>query len=230
MLNELTRILPPQVWTNSIEIYPDNVVLAGEADQAAPLLKLLDSSPLFQNSDFALSVTRNGTRRTSSSASRPCAAAEPGGPRHEPLHARAAALILLATSVLIAGLFCTTASFAIRRRLRHQPATIQTASPWPQQRAVRLRQVAALVPAREAIMKQTAADLADRERGLIPADTAAQAQAALLEIARRVGKQQQIEVRGGEFRRPRRSAITGWFLPPSLSNAMSSNSSISWPI
>jgi Tfp pilus assembly protein PilN len=61
ILNELTRILPPQVWTNSIEIYPDSVVIAGEADQAAPLLKLLDSSPLFQNSEFSLSVTRSTT-------------------------------------------------------------------------------------------------------------------------------------------------------------------------
>jgi Tfp pilus assembly protein PilN len=61
VLHELTRLLPPQVWTNSIEIYPDSVVIAGEADQAAPLLKLLDSSPLLQNSEFALSVTRNAT-------------------------------------------------------------------------------------------------------------------------------------------------------------------------
>ena len=61
VLHELTRLLPPQVWTSSIEIYPDNVVIAGEADQAAPLLKILDSSPLFQNSEFALSVTHNAT-------------------------------------------------------------------------------------------------------------------------------------------------------------------------
>ena len=60
VLNELTRLLPPPVWTNTIEIYPDSVVIAGEADQAAPLLKALDSSPLFQNSEFAMSVTRNG--------------------------------------------------------------------------------------------------------------------------------------------------------------------------
>ncbi|MGD1072340.1 MAG: PilN domain-containing protein [Bryobacteraceae bacterium] len=59
VLNELTRLLPAQVWANSIEIYPDSVVIAGEADQAAPLLKLLDSSPLFQNSEFALSVTHS---------------------------------------------------------------------------------------------------------------------------------------------------------------------------
>jgi len=60
VLNELTRLLPPPVWTNTIEIYPDSVVIAGEADQAAPLLKALDSSPLFQNSEFAISVSRSG--------------------------------------------------------------------------------------------------------------------------------------------------------------------------
>jgi Tfp pilus assembly protein PilN len=60
VLNELVRVLPEKVWTNSIEILPDSVVIAGEADQAAPLLKLLDSSPFFQNSEFVMSVTRNG--------------------------------------------------------------------------------------------------------------------------------------------------------------------------
>jgi Tfp pilus assembly protein PilN len=59
VLNELSRLLPTQVWTSAIEIYPDSVVLSGEADQAGPLLKVLDASPLFQNSEFALSVTRN---------------------------------------------------------------------------------------------------------------------------------------------------------------------------
>ena len=58
VLNELTRLLAPPVWTTSIEIFPDSVVISGEADQAAPLLKLLDSSPLFQNSEFALALTR----------------------------------------------------------------------------------------------------------------------------------------------------------------------------
>jgi general secretion pathway protein L len=60
VLNELSRLLPPPIWTSAIEIYPDSVVLSGEADQAAALLKVLDSSPLFQNSEFALSVTRSG--------------------------------------------------------------------------------------------------------------------------------------------------------------------------
>jgi hypothetical protein len=59
VLNELTRLLAPPVWISAIEIYPDSVVISGEADQAAPLLKVIDSSPIFQNSEFTLSVTRN---------------------------------------------------------------------------------------------------------------------------------------------------------------------------
>lgn len=58
VLNELTRLLQPPVWTGSIEISPDSVAITGEAEQAAPLLKILDSSPLFQNSEFSGSVSR----------------------------------------------------------------------------------------------------------------------------------------------------------------------------
>lgn len=72
-----------------------------------------------------------------------------------------------------------------------------------QQRLARLRQIAATVPAREAVLKQTSADLADRERGIIHADTAPQAEAALLEIARRLGKDEQIDLRGGDFGAPK---------------------------
>ena len=57
VLNELTRLLPTQAWTNTVEIYPDSVVISGEADQAASLVKVLDSSPLFQNSEFTLTHT-----------------------------------------------------------------------------------------------------------------------------------------------------------------------------
>jgi hypothetical protein len=71
------------------------------------------------------------------------------------------------------------------------------------QRLARLRQIAATVPAREAVLKQISSDLADRERGILQADTAAQAQAALLEIARRIGKDEQIDLRGGDFGAPK---------------------------
>jgi hypothetical protein len=72
-----------------------------------------------------------------------------------------------------------------------------------QQRVTRLRQLKALLPAREAVMKQTSADLAAREHGMIPGDTAAQAQAALLEAARRVGKTNQLDIRSGDFPSPK---------------------------
>lgn len=78
-----------------------------------------------------------------------------------------------------------------------------------QQRLARLRQIAATVPGRETAMKQVASDLADREHGIIQADTAPQAQAALLEIARRIGKNDEIDVRGGEFGAPKTFADYG---------------------
>jgi hypothetical protein len=78
-----------------------------------------------------------------------------------------------------------------------------------QQRLKGLRILKSLVPAREATMKQTSDDLAVRERGLVPGDTAAQAQAALLEAARRVGKADQLDIRGGDFPPPKAFADYG---------------------
>ncbi len=60
-LNELTRILAPPIWANSMELTRDTVSLAGEAEQAALLLKLIDSSPDFQNSSFTTPIARGGS-------------------------------------------------------------------------------------------------------------------------------------------------------------------------
>lgn len=51
-LNELTRLIEPPAWVNSTTLSRDSVLLSGEAPQASPLLKILDSSPLFENSTF----------------------------------------------------------------------------------------------------------------------------------------------------------------------------------
>ena len=60
-LEELTKLLEPPAWSNSIDITREQARISGEAPQAAPLLRLLDSSPLFKNSEF-LSISRgNGT-------------------------------------------------------------------------------------------------------------------------------------------------------------------------
>lgn len=54
VLAELTRILPPPTWLKSMEISPAQVIFDGETDQAAPLLKVIDTSPLFQSSEFQM--------------------------------------------------------------------------------------------------------------------------------------------------------------------------------
>jgi hypothetical protein len=70
--------------------------------------------------------------------------------------------------------------------------------PAAEQRLSRLRQISASVPGKETLLKQVDQELASREKGILAADTAAQAQAQLLEILRGVAKAQGIEVRGAE--------------------------------
>jgi Tfp pilus assembly protein PilN len=52
LLAELTKILPPPTWLNLTEISPKQVSLAGETDQAEPLLKVLNTSALLEASEF----------------------------------------------------------------------------------------------------------------------------------------------------------------------------------
>ncbi len=68
-----------------------------------------------------------------------------------------------------------------------------------------LRTALATVDGKEGVLKQAAAELADREKGLLPGDTANQAQAQLLQIINRVAKQQTppLEIRQAEFSQPR---------------------------
>ncbi len=51
-LNELTRLLEPPAWLSTLEMNRDSIVISGQIEQAAPLLKLLDNSPYFSNSEF----------------------------------------------------------------------------------------------------------------------------------------------------------------------------------
>jgi hypothetical protein len=52
VLEEMTRLLPAQVWLNLLDLNRTTVFIAGETDQAAPLLKLIDGSPYFVGSEF----------------------------------------------------------------------------------------------------------------------------------------------------------------------------------
>src|SRR5262249_6556039 len=60
-LGEMTRILPPPTWLNLFEINRGQIFIAGETDQAAPLLKTIDASPLFESSEFAAPPVRTPT-------------------------------------------------------------------------------------------------------------------------------------------------------------------------
>ena len=81
-----------------------------------------------------------------------------------------------------------------------QPAAVPVSDsiPLAEQRLARLREIVATVPGKQKAAQQAAAELAVREKGMILADTAAQAQAQLLEIIRRTGKDEGIDVRGAE--------------------------------
>jgi len=57
-LNELTRLLAPPIWTQGIDLSRDAATLTGEAEQAAPLLKLLDGSPYFRDSSFSIPIVK----------------------------------------------------------------------------------------------------------------------------------------------------------------------------
>ncbi|HTP85518.1 MAG TPA: type II secretion system protein GspM [Bryobacteraceae bacterium] len=67
-----------------------------------------------------------------------------------------------------------------------------------ERRLADVRRRAAAVPEKEAVLKQVSADLTRREKGLIQADTAPQAQALLLQIVKRVAKAQTPPVELGQ--------------------------------
>ena len=71
-------------------------------------------------------------------------------------------------------------------------------APMAEKRLARLRQIAATVPGKEALMKQASGELESREKGMLKAETSAQAQAQLQELLHRVGAANGIDIRGIE--------------------------------
>ncbi len=62
-LNEMTQVLAAPTWLNSLQLTRDSVTIAGEAEQAAALIKLLDGSRQFRGSSFALPSAAERGRR-----------------------------------------------------------------------------------------------------------------------------------------------------------------------
>jgi len=63
-LRELTDLLPPPAFVNSFQLTRNGVVISGEAEQAAPLIKLLDGSTQFRGSSFAVPIGKNASGET----------------------------------------------------------------------------------------------------------------------------------------------------------------------
>ena len=57
-LNEVTKLLPPPTFLNSLQLSRESLAVAGEAEQAAALLKVLDSSHQFHGSSFVIPIAR----------------------------------------------------------------------------------------------------------------------------------------------------------------------------
>jgi hypothetical protein len=113
------------------------------------------------------------------------------------------ALALLGAAVLLAVLYVSNTSSSKVPALvsASQPMTI----PEAELMLARMRQSVALVPGKDEVLKQAAAELASREKALIVADTANQAQEQLLQIMRQVAAagSPPLEYRSVELAAPR---------------------------
>ena len=107
------------------------------------------------------------------------------------------ALLYLGLTVVGVLLYVVISDTAAPGQTVSPQASIETA----QRRLDRTRQLVAQVPGREEVYKQIAAQLAARDKRLLQADTAAQAQAQLLQVVRRIARSQNpaVEVKASEF-------------------------------
>jgi type II secretory pathway component PulM len=107
------------------------------------------------------------------------------------------ALIILGAAVALSAV-----AFAYEFWPASSPAVadaIPQSVPQMEQRLARLRETAATVPGKQEILKKVAADLETREKGLIRAETAPQAQAQVVTILRGLAGSESLELRNYEL-------------------------------
>ncbi|MCZ2153340.1 MAG: PilN domain-containing protein [Bryobacterales bacterium] len=54
----LTRLLPADTWVTQLDMNRDEITLAGEAARAGDLIGIIDASPLFEKTEFAMPLQR----------------------------------------------------------------------------------------------------------------------------------------------------------------------------
>jgi hypothetical protein len=106
----------------------------------------------------------------------------------------ALAAVVSVAAVVLAYEFWPTSSAVVADA---SPQSVQQM----EQRLARVREIAAAAPAKQEILTKVAADLETREKGLIRAETAQQAQAQVITILRAVGASEAppIEIRATEL-------------------------------
>ncbi|MBC8166956.1 MAG: PilN domain-containing protein [Bryobacteraceae bacterium] len=57
-LAEVTKLIPAPGWVSGLDMDRQTIQIAGEAEQAATLLKTFDNSPLFERSEFSMPIMR----------------------------------------------------------------------------------------------------------------------------------------------------------------------------
>ena len=115
------------------------------------------------------------------------------------------ALIILSAAVVLGGLYYWYSNSSPSSSGGAKISAPVDSVDRTEKRLAMLRKQAALLPGKQAVLKQVSLELAEREKGLIPGDTAEQAQAQLLQIVKRVAQQQTppLEVGQVELGRPR---------------------------
>ena len=105
------------------------------------------------------------------------------------------ALILLGVAVLIIVIWKLTSSAGPSLQVAAAADSVEQA----EKRLNRLRQIDARVPAKAELFKKVSDEVAQREKGMVLADTAQQAQTQIQQILRKLGSDAGIDVRGAEF-------------------------------
>ncbi|HEY6393740.1 MAG TPA: type II secretion system protein GspM [Bryobacteraceae bacterium] len=112
------------------------------------------------------------------------------------------ALMILAPALLLALIYwlATSSSSSGPVKISAPVDSVDKA----EKRLAILKNAAATLGGREAVLKQASLELASREKGLIPGDTAEQAQAQLLQVLKRVAREQAppLEIRQVELGQP----------------------------
>jgi hypothetical protein len=112
----------------------------------------------------------------------------------QPRERRALMLLPVAVAIFLVSYFWNSSDTPVA-------APTSSTAAIAEKRLARLREIASTVPAKEEILKKVTAELVDREKSLIRADTAAQAQAQIVQILRRLASQEAppIDIRATEL-------------------------------